>query len=545
MQLRAAVLVALLLLACEEPGPPGEATARVERYDLAVDLRTGAARSTLTLAVEAPLESSCFTVPSDLPLSLAVVTGADDARATPVAGGLTVCGALEESRTLRLQSSFVLPEQTQPGTNIGFSRTTDRTGRPFTYLLSWVGRCTALGPCDPSPAALTHFTFDLAHAPDEVALCPGVRTVSRGQTRCELLGTRAPTYSAFAAASNPGWARTQLSEGGGVSLVLHEVPEGTLRSDLDGSATADFLAWITSLLGPFPYGPELRLATGPTRWLGMEHPANIVLMEDYASLPPVYADVPLHAVLHEIVHQWAGNRTTLAATRDFVWKEALAEYLAYLFEEQRSTAAAAQTRTTWHRQAISAPTYPVPTDAEEPSLEVISAGAYGTGPMLLFLQLEPLLGRDGVLAGIQRFLAEPGARSTEELRDALEASSGAELGAYFDAWVFGTGEPAWPTFVADVASAGGTASVTLTQTGGRAGVVYPCVVEVELRGATQTSRAIVPFPLGGTSSVATASVSFAEPVTGFTVDPDRRVVDLPVLGVRPARATTPEVRWHP
>ncbi|MFY0583335.1 hypothetical protein ACN28S_61645 [Cystobacter fuscus] len=65
--------------------------------------------------------------------------------------------------------------------------------------------------------------------------------------------------------------------------------------------------------------------------------------------------------------------------------------------------------------------YPRPEDHPAPFL-TFAADVYGTGPMLLFLQLEELLpgGQEDVLRGIQHFLAAPGARSTQHLHESLE-----------------------------------------------------------------------------------------------------------------------------
>jgi aminopeptidase N len=61
--------------------------------------------------------------------------------------------------------------------------------------------------------------------------------------------------------------------------VFYEVPGGHIKDALDPASVAEFMTSLTELLGPFPYGNELRFAGAPTAWLGFEHPANIVLDE--------------------------------------------------------------------------------------------------------------------------------------------------------------------------------------------------------------------------------------------------------------------------
>ena len=111
-----------------------------------------------------------------------------------------------------------------------------------------------------------------------------------------------------------------MRKNGCVSLdgVFYEVPGGKLASSLEKPSVSAYLTWITTLLGPFPYGKELRIAGGPTAWLGFEHPANILIREDLPDLSMAYANPMMHVFMHEIAHQWAGDRSTIAAGADFV-----------------------------------------------------------------------------------------------------------------------------------------------------------------------------------------------------------------------------------
>jgi len=143
--------------------------------------------------------------------------------------------------------------------------------------------------------------------------------------------------------------------------------------------------------------------------------------------------------------------------------------------------------------------------------------------MTLYVQLEPLIGRPAILAGLQAFFAEPGTRSVEDLRVALESASGKNLKPYFDAWVFGTGAPEWPSFEIETTQVGDEVTVKVTQVNASA-KVYPCAVEIDVAGATQTVGATVDFGLAPASPVATAKVTLAEPVLTHALDPRHRLV---------------------
>ena len=310
-------------------------------------------------------------------------------------------------------------------------------------------------------------------------------------------------------------------------MVLYEVPGGTLRTSIDTASLAAFLDWSTQRFGGLPYGSELRLAGAPTSWLGFEHPANIVLHEHLGDLSLPYANGVQHVTMHEITHQWAGDAATIVTAQDFAWKEAIAEYIPYVFEdESRPPGEAAATRAYWDGISPGASYHVRPTDEPPPAVEAFYGDVYGPGPMTLFLQLEPLIGRDAVLAAIAQFLSGGGARSVEELRLALEAASGEDLADYFDAWVFGAGPPVWPTFVVTTSDlGGGMVQVTVTQTQPGA-VRFPCRVEVDLIGATSQTTASVDFGLHPTAASASTTVPFAEAVTSTAIDPRHHVIDV-------------------
>ncbi len=250
-----------------------------------------------------------------------------------------------------------------------------------------------------------------------MVLCPGALTAGDTVTSCDLAGTLAPTYSAFGFAADPMWKRSPFTTAAGIDVVLYEVPGGMIGQTLEKASVDAYLTWITGLLGPFPYGKELRLAGGPTAWLGFEHPANIVLQEDLPNLAQAYADATMHVFMHETAHQWAGDRSTIATSSDFAWKEATAEYLAYVFEdEQRPPIEAAASLEYWAGISLQSTYYPRPTDDPPPAVQDFYGDVYGPGPMVFYVQLESLLGRKAVLDGIKLFLATPGARSVADLR---------------------------------------------------------------------------------------------------------------------------------
>jgi aminopeptidase N len=515
--------------------PTGPISGAVKRYQYAFDLATRHAKSELEIDVTAP-GGDCFQTSSELAaVTNATWNGAPATSAAVTSKKLDACGeGVSAGKPLVIGAEVDVPVKKFFGLDVGFSTRKDLAGGDFTYLLSWVGGCDRFGPCDDDPSRLAAFHFDITHAAGAVVLCPGTLTPGDTVTSCDLSGTLAPTYSAFGFASDPLWKRSLFTSVAGLDVALFEVPGGAIGQTLEKASVDAYLTWITGLLGPFPYGKELRLAGGPTTWLGFEHPANIILQEELPSLAQAYADATMHVFMHETAHQWAGDRSTIATTSDFAWKEATAEYLAYVFEdEQRPPAEADASLEYWSSISLQSAYYPRPTDDPPPAVQDFYGDVYGPGPMVFYVQLESLLGRKAVLDGIKSFLAKPGALAVADLEKAIEASSGQDLKPYFDAWAFGKGKPEWPTIAVSTAQASNTVTVTVTQQNASK-KFYGCKIEIEVIGATTSAVATIDFGIAPKSDTASATVSLAEPVVSTKVEPRHRLVTRVVKAGVPA-----------
>lgn len=520
-----ALTCAVLLLACqrspESPSLDGASvlSGRPVAYDFHIDLASGVARSIVHVAVAEP--GSCYSLPSVHPVLDVRWNGEQPARSTWRDGVLEVCGAAPAGSSLTIEGAVTIPEETSG--EVGLRRRPLGTG-VYTSLLSWIEGCARLGPCDPAPDVLVDVRVEVTHAAGEVVLCPGRRSASATTTRCEV--TAAPTYSAFTIAAYSGWIRAPFAEVDGLRIDFYEPPTSRLAISIAPADVAAFVRWMVQLFGAFPYGDELRVAGAPMQWLGFEPPANILLRHDLSNTPSTdYANPALHALLHEIAHQWAGNRTTLRHRLDIVWKEAIAEYLTYVYEdEHRPIAEAMATRRLWNRIGTPASYYPLPKDDPPPVFETFTADVYGTGPAILFLQLEGLLGRAAVMDAIRRFLAQPGPRSLSSLRGDLEAATRLDLGPYFAAWVEGQGDPERPRFQIRTDRQGAELTVVATQEPVPSGQILPCVVEVELQGPTASALVPVRYGLAPTDREARATITFLEDPVTVSIDPQRRLL---------------------
>ncbi len=530
-------LLSALTLACsaDEEAIIGDTTVSVLHYDYQFDMATRQAVATLLLRLNQ--DGDCFELPMRTEGIEEVLLDEKAPENTDYQNGkLRLCGAgWSAGSDIVFSATTTVPEETWGDSQVGYSVRKDIEGTDFSYLVSWVGGCDRFGPCDSIPSAFAKYRLTIDHPSGEQVLCPGIITAGDTQTICDFSYEGGPTYSSFGFAADPSWVQVDLGDWGGISATLYDLPSADLAGKLNIEEHRSFTAWMVENFGPYPYGNELRFATAPTYWNGFEHPGNIVLNEQLKSggFGTAYTNPLAHTVSHEIAHMWAGDQTTLSSTYDFVWKEAMAEYLVYVHKDEFvSELRARKTISAWKGFSRNSEYHLVP--GEEPPLLDYYGDVYGPGPMILFRQIEALYDRASVMQALAELLGQTRAIGVVDVKLALEEATGANLDAYFDAWVYGEGVPTWPEFAVTTEAAGNDTLVRVTQLNAELGL-YGCAFDIELEGAEPEQQLLVPVNLGpdGMATWST-TVSPAFEVTGFRFDPNREC--LGTLATSQARA---------
>jgi len=533
--MRRVLLFALLVGCGDDPKPTGPITAHVTHYDYAFDLGTRAAHSKLTLTAETA--GDCVTLPfRATELTTARFDGAD-ADATLADNALTICGAgVETGKTFTVESDQSVALATLKTSQVGYSVSNDTEGNQLTYLVSWVNGCDQFGPCDSRPDQFATYTFDVTHDASLMVRCPGdVTDKSATETICDFQHPGGPTYSTFGFAAYPAWTQSDKGTWSGVHVTMYDRASTGIGAALDPAYHSGYLDFMQANFGPFPFGTELRVLTAPTYWDGFEHPGNIVLDDHVAKETGSYTHPAQHVLDHEMTHMWAGDQTTIASTYDFVWKESMAEYLSFVYEDMTDQAVAARTSEIWKLDSGVAKYWPVPMD--QPALFDYYGDVYGPGPMVLFRQLEVLTSREQVLAALKSVLGTPRALSVDELVEALARETHLDLGDYVTAWIKGSGRPNWPTVATTWhpgAAAGDPATLDVAVTSHSA-TPRGCRFHVALGdgGTTNVVKVEVDtFHNGQTQAIAVTTPAFA--VTKIDLDPDHECL------VFPASATARE-----
>jgi aminopeptidase N len=485
------VALLCLLIACGDDGndgppPTGPITAAVTDYDYAFDIDSRAAHVKLTLDVATG--GDCITLPFRAQAPANALLGGEPATATIEGAMIKLCGVGQRAGDSELELDMTIPLATEGPSQVGYSITKDAQQNSFYYLVSWVGGCDRFAPCDNRSDQFATYHFTVTHPATFKARCPGTITeVSPTTTECRFDHAGGPTYSTFGVAAYNAWTTIDKGTWGGVKVALYDRASTLIDAAIDTAYHSGFMDFMQSQFGPYPYGAEMRVLTAPTYWSGFEHPGNIVLDDGLArTTNSIYAKPTAHVLDHEIVHMWAGDQTTLADTYDFVWKEAMAEYLSYVYEDMTSATDGRRTAGGWKLLAQDAAFFPVP--MSKPPLFDYYGDAYGPGPMVLFRQLEVMTSRTQVLDAIKSVLGSPRALSVDELLAALAQKTGLDLGAYATAWIKGMGAPDWPRYSAVYSASAGT--LTLDQLNEKP-QKRGCKFHVALRGANANEEVML------------------------------------------------------
>jgi aminopeptidase N len=201
------------------------------------------------------------------------------------------------------------------------------------------------------------------------------------------------------------------------------------------AAAPEIVALFERLVGPFPY-EKLAHLQSETRFGGMENASAIF----YAG-----ALFPSHRmseglIAHETAHQWFGDAVTEREWGHLWLSEGFATYFATLWTR------ASHGDSAWHaelagirRQVLADSVVrlrPVLDTAQTEYLALLNANSYQKGGYVLAM-LNRMLGDSAFFAGLRAYYAEhrDGNALSDDLRRALEQSSGRELGQFFDQWL--------------------------------------------------------------------------------------------------------------
>ena len=277
------------------------------------------------------------------------------------------------------------------------------------------------------------------------------------------------------------------------------------------SPAAPALAFFSQTVAPYPY-EKLALIIGATQFGGMENSSAIVFPGNLFNARgnermSTRFDVPKRleeVVAHEIAHQWFGDSVTESTWADLWLSEGFATYFAGLFVEKYDgqdafreyMRNAAQRYFNYEKQTKT----PIHDEATPNLMRLLNANNYEKGAWVLHM-LRSQLGDEAFFKGLRDYYkAHASANaSTEDLRSALEKSSGKNLKEFFARWVYGTGHPVYELSQgsAEYAGAGEFLTITLKQTQPGEPFLDPVPIEIDNGSSKQQ---VVIWPKGNTAT---------------------------------------------
>ena len=219
--------------------------------------------------------------------------------------------------------------------------------------------------------------------------------------------------------------------------------------------TAAILRFYEELFGPCPY-PALRLVVIEGRTPGGHSPPGMVILSQQPFAlrrmlrddPVGFTDLPGYFLAHELAHQWWGHGIAGQNYRERWLSEAFAQYAALLWV--RKTLGEEKFREVLERTAR----WALKESDKGPihlghrlghvkgDPQIYRAIVYDKGAYVLHM-LQRVIGEEAFRAGLKAFQTAHrfGKAGAEDLREALERSSGKDLSPYFREWVYGTTLP--------------------------------------------------------------------------------------------------------
>jgi aminopeptidase N len=345
----------------------------------------------------------------------------------------------------------------------------------------------------------------------------GGRDAGRAETRWRETHPIAPYLMVIAA--GPLVRYDLACEHGGDGCVpqsVYVLPEN--RGWLPGAfaSAQPIVAYFSQLVGPFPYEKLAHLQSS-TRFGGMEN-ASAIFYD--GTLFPKEA-VTDRLIAHETAHQWFGDAVTEREWAHLWLSEGFADYFAALWTRKAHGDSAFRATMAKMRQTVLEDSVvaarPVLDTAQTDYMQLLNANSYDKGAFVLSM-LHHELGDGAFFGGLRAYYAahRDGTALTDDLRRALERSSGRSLARFFDQWLRRPGV-AEPTIGWAYDASRGSVSLLVLQDGAR---TYALPLTVAVTGADGTARRVtVDVPPEARATIALPGPFAAKPES-LDFDPD-------------------------
>lgn len=406
----------------------------------------------------------------------------------------------------------------------------DRDGKPSATGDNWPNRVHQWIPCLDHPSAKATVSFTVAAPPRELVVANGkFVTMTRNGAALSLWRfdetKPIPAYCMVITVSEG--AKIDANEPTVTPLSYYVPRKDAAYAPKGFSAAAPALSFFSQTVAPYPY-EKLALIVGSTRFGGMENSSAIVFTNNLFDLrsnekmSPRFG-IPTrieNVVAHEIAHQWFGDSVTESTWADLWLSEGFATYFAGLFIEKYESEEAfrdymrdAAARYFTYERQRKAPIH----DTETQNLmKLLNENNYEKGAWVLHM-LRKRVGDEAFFKGLRNYYNDhrDANATTEDLRQALEQSSGKNLKDFFTRWVYGSGHPRYQLDWGSMERhAGASLIVTLKQIQDGEAFLDPVPIELIVNGQKQQQTI---YPKGKLTKI---PIRLSANPTSIQIDPD-------------------------
>jgi aminopeptidase N len=431
----------------------------VESYEVALDLTDGGGKpsdrtfrsvTTVRFTAARPGASTFIDIIADRLLEVTLNGAAVDISGYTQDGGIVLAGLAAENTVV------VDAEMLYTNTGEGLHRFVDPLdGEVYLYSQFETADAKRVYACFDQPDLKATFSLQVT-VPDhwEVASNGSIADVEDLPVGKTVHFTTTPRVSPYITAVVAGPYHVSRSEHDGIQLGLW--CRKTLAEWLDADdlfkVTAQGFDWFHQNFGVrYAFGKYDQLFVPEFNAGAMENAACVTFHESYvfrSKVTDARYERRGETLLHEMAHMWFGDLVTMRWWDDLWLNESFATFASVLCQVSATRWSHAWTtfanvEKTWaYRQDQLPSTHPISTDAPDvQTAEVNFDGiTYAKGASVL-KQLAAYVGIEEFLAGLRAYFVEHAYSNTSlsDLLQALEVSSGRDLGAWSKAWLETTG----------------------------------------------------------------------------------------------------------
>ena len=318
---------------------------------------------------------------------------------------------------------------------------------------------------------------------------------------------------AFAVSNYSVYSTTVQLGSNSMPLVYYAYPENLNDFVTYSYIVENALKLFSNVLGDYPFIKEQYGETQFGFGGGMEHQTNSFVEQVAANLE-----------VHELAHQWFGDKVTCASWRDIWLNEGFATYLADILYPEKADTFYYRRFVQYDLNAIVAqPAGSVWVDDTTNMDRIFDARlSYAKGAFLLRM-LRWTLGDSAFFNGLRSYLGDPALRygfaRTADLQKHLEAASQKNLDYFFSQWFYGQGYPSFT--VKWQQNVNNYAHVTVSQVTSDASVgFFKVPLALTFKNGTQTKTVVI----NDTANSLDTSIYIGFAADTVLIDPEQQLI---------------------